>query len=203
MQFHDFIERRLVKGPAHQPAFLAKTPKIGLPEILDPDQTLFGVVKINPGRANLVLGEKLRDSDVVPVLFPLEAILHQDDRLLRRTADPVKFPIGAALLDRRDFDARFVQPGEMQARLAEQTGGPGGFRGRRHYGGLLPFDGSGQYNYEGESAKRFLRPAKELCFPGSPPPRRGNQRLPHRTRKGERWGPPPRPPRSPPATPAD
>src|ERR1700682_2369232 len=77
MQLNDFFERGLVEGATHEPAFTAITPKIVLSEIFDPDQAFHGIVKINPGRTNAVLGEKLRDPDVVPVLFALEAVLHQ------------------------------------------------------------------------------------------------------------------------------
>src|SRR5205823_11625387 len=38
MQFDDFIEGRLVEGPAYEPAFVAVTPKIVFSEIVDPDQ---------------------------------------------------------------------------------------------------------------------------------------------------------------------
>src|SRR5437868_10760571 len=63
-----------------------------------------------------MFGQKLRDLDVMPVLFPLEAVLNQDDRLIGRTTDPVKFPIRAALFDRSDLhlvhiETRKVYPG--------------------------------------------------------------------------------------------
>ena len=45
-------------------------------------------MEINLRRANPVLGQKLRDPDVIPVLFAFEAVLHQDDRLLGRTSEP-------------------------------------------------------------------------------------------------------------------
>src|SRR5437588_7012395 len=132
MQLHDFIEGRLVEGPAHEPAFLAVTPKIVFTEIFDPDQAFRGIMKINSGRANAVLGQELRDLNVVPVLFALEAVLNENDRLIRRAADTVKFPVRAAFLDRRDFDLRFLEAWKMNPRLPEQLIGPGRSRCRCH-----------------------------------------------------------------------
>ena len=132
MQFYDFIEGRLVEGPAHEPAFLAVTPKIVFSEIFDPDQAFRGIVKINSGRANAVLGQELCDLDVMPVLFALEAVLNENDRLLRRAADAIEFPVRAAFLDRRDLDLRFLEAREMNPRLPEQLIGPGRSRCRCH-----------------------------------------------------------------------
>src|SRR2546421_1562566 len=132
MQLYDFIEGRLVEGPAHKPAFLAVTPKIVFSEIFDPDQALRGIVKINSGRANAVLGQELRDLDVMPVLFALEAVLNENDRLFRCAPDAVEFPIRTAFLERRDLDLRFLEAREMNPRLPEQLIGPGRSRCRCH-----------------------------------------------------------------------
>ena len=77
-------------------------------------------MKINLRGANFVRRQKLRDLDVMPVLFPLQIVLNQNDRLLRRTTDPVKFSVGAALLDRSDPDLRFFEPRKMNAGLPEK-----------------------------------------------------------------------------------
>jgi hypothetical protein len=79
-----------------------------------------------------VLGEELRDLDVVPVLFAFEVVLHQDDRLVRRAANPVEFPVRSPLLDRGDFDLRFLEPGKMDPGLPEEQFGLGGSRCRCH-----------------------------------------------------------------------
>jgi hypothetical protein len=42
---------------------------------------------------NAVGLEKLRDLDIVTVLFPLEIVLYQNERLLGRATDPVEFSV--------------------------------------------------------------------------------------------------------------
>src|SRR5436190_18835554 len=49
---------------------------------------------------NAVPLQKLRDLDVVAVLFALEIVFYQDKRLLGRATDAIKFPVGAAFFDR-------------------------------------------------------------------------------------------------------
>src|SRR2546421_13095607 len=57
MELHDLPERRFVKGAAHDPAFAALTPEIGLAQVFDPDQAFRRIVKINFRRPNFVRGE--------------------------------------------------------------------------------------------------------------------------------------------------
>ena len=111
---------------------MAVTPKVGRAEIFDPDQAFRGVVKINLRSANFVRGQELGDLDVMPVLFPLEIVFNQNDRLIRRTADAIKFPVRTAFLDRRDFDLGFFESREMNSRLPEQQVGLRGSRCRCH-----------------------------------------------------------------------
>src|ERR1043166_5887658 len=120
MQFGDLIQRRLVEGAAHQPAFASVTEKVALAQIFNPDQSLVRIVIINFWRANSVGGEKLRDLDVVPVFFTLQIVFHEDERLFRRAIHSIKFSVGAAFLDWRDFYLIVIEPREMHSRLAKQ-----------------------------------------------------------------------------------
>ena len=64
--------------------------------------------------------KKLCDLDVVTVLFPLEIVLHQDERLLRRAANAVKFPVRTALLDRPNLYFIDIKSRKVPSRLAEK-----------------------------------------------------------------------------------
>src|SRR5205823_14243896 len=64
---------------------------------------------------NAVRLQKLRDLDVVAVLFALEIVFYQDKRLLGRATAAIKFPVGAAFFDRSnhyfiDIESRKVSP---------------------------------------------------------------------------------------------
>src|SRR5947208_15501362 len=100
MELGRFIEGRLIKGAAHQPRLVAVAEEIALAQVLDPDQSLFRIVKVNLWRANVILLEELRDLDVMPVLFAIEGVLNEDERLLGRTAHALKLAIRAAFFDR-------------------------------------------------------------------------------------------------------
>src|SRR6266480_5831110 len=154
------------------------TPEIGLAQVFDPDQAFRWIVKINFRRANFVRGQEFRDLDVMAVLFPLEIVLNQNDRLLRRTTDPIKLPVRSAFLDRRDLDVHFFETREMDPRLAEKK-----FRCRCHGGRLRLYVGSGQYSCGGEIGKRFVRPATELCSLKSCPLRPGSRLRPSKSRR--------------------
>src|SRR5437016_2706528 len=75
---------------------------------------------IDPRSMNAVRLEKLRDLDVVPVLFALEIIFYQDERLFRGTTDAVKFPVRSALFDRQNFYFIDIESRKVPPRLAEK-----------------------------------------------------------------------------------
>src|SRR2546423_11113150 len=54
------------------------------------------------------------------VLFTLQIIFNQDERLFGRASDPVKFPIGAAFLDRRNVYLINVELWKVAPGLAKQ-----------------------------------------------------------------------------------
>src|ERR1700738_4962331 len=120
MEPGDFIERRFVERAPDRPAFVAMTKKVFLAQVFDPDQTLSRIVKINLRRAKAVGFEKLRDLDVMPVLFALEIIFYQDERLVRRRADAIKLPVRSAFLDRGDIDVIDIELRNARSRLAKQ-----------------------------------------------------------------------------------
>ena len=120
MEPGDFIERRLVKRAPHRPAFVAMSEKILLAEVLDPNQTLLRIVKIDLRRANAVRFEKLRDLDVMPVLFALEIIFYQNERLVGRRAHTIKFSVRSAFLNRRDVYVIDIEPRKARPRLVKQ-----------------------------------------------------------------------------------
>src|SRR5215831_6255968 len=93
MQDRNLIKSRLVERAAYKPAFSAVTIEIALAKIFQPDQTLDCVVKINLRNANSVLAQKIRDGHVMPVFFPLQIVLHQNERLLRGAANAIEFAV--------------------------------------------------------------------------------------------------------------
>jgi len=95
-----------------------------LAKVFDPDQSLGWIVKINPGSANPVGFQKLRDFDVVTILFPVEIVFDQNECLVRRAMNPVKAAIGSALFDRRDFDFIDIEARKVHPRLANKEIGP-------------------------------------------------------------------------------
>src|SRR3984893_1366510 len=94
--------------------------EIFLAEVLDPDQTFLGIVKIDFRRANAVRFEKLRDLDVMPVFLTLEIIFYQDERLIRRRAHAVKFSVRPTFLNRRDVYVVDIEMRNACPRLAKQ-----------------------------------------------------------------------------------
>src|SRR5437762_13450171 len=69
---------------------------------------------------NVVGLEKLRDLDVVTVLFAFEIVFHQNERLFGRAANPVKFPVRTTLLDRRNFYFIDIESRKVSSRLAKK-----------------------------------------------------------------------------------
>ena len=62
-------------------------------EVLQPDQTFVRIMIINSRGANFVRFQELRDLDVVTILFALEIVFHQNQRLLRRATNPIEFSV--------------------------------------------------------------------------------------------------------------
>src|SRR5436190_3515641 len=93
MKRRDLIERRFVERTTDEPAFVAMTVEIALAQIFDPDETFRWIVKINLRHPNAVRVEKVRDLHVMPVFFALQIVFHQDERLIWRATDPVKFAV--------------------------------------------------------------------------------------------------------------
>src|SRR5438045_2888353 len=120
MQLQDFIERRFIECAAHQPRLVAIAEEVALTEVFDPDQSFIRIMIINSRRANAVLGEKLGDLDIVPVFFTLQIIFNENERLLGRTADPIKTSIRAAFFDRSDLYLIEIDTWEMQAGAMKQ-----------------------------------------------------------------------------------
>jgi len=77
-------------------------------------------MKINFWHPNSMGIEKLRDLDVMPVFFALKIVFHENESLLRRALDSIKFPVRSTLIDRRDLYLIDVQTREMHARLAKK-----------------------------------------------------------------------------------
>jgi hypothetical protein len=69
-----------------------------------------------------MLREELRDVDVMAVLFALEIVLNENQRLIRARSDAIKTPVRAAFLDRRDLDLsppRSAENGDASAAGAD------------------------------------------------------------------------------------
>ena len=77
-------------------------------------------MKINFWRADSVGAEELGDLDVLPVLFPLEVVLYQNQGLIRRSANAIKLPIGSAFSNGSDLYRRLIEPRQMESGLPEQ-----------------------------------------------------------------------------------
>src|SRR5262245_36443856 len=80
MELAHFVEGRIVKSAANEPRFIAIAEKVALAQILDPDQTFLSIMIINPRRVNAVRLQKLRDLDVMTVIFALEIIFNENER---------------------------------------------------------------------------------------------------------------------------
>src|SRR5207244_6426034 len=93
MERGTLIERRFVKRAAHQPALPAIAEKVALAQVLNPDQTFCRVVKINFRHSNSACMKKSGDLDVVLIFFPLQIVLNQNYRLIRRATDSIKFSV--------------------------------------------------------------------------------------------------------------
>src|SRR5881394_4610111 len=148
MKRRDLIERRLVERAANEPAFVAITVKIALAQIFNPDQTFRWVMKINLRHPNALLVKKVRDLHVMPIFFAFQIVFHQDERLIRRTTDPIKFAIRSAPVNRRDLYFRDIETRKMHpCSPNEQIGSH--IRCRYCDGRRWPFGWRGQYNSEG------------------------------------------------------
>ena len=82
VQSRDLIERRFVERATHEPALMAVTVDVALAQVFEPDQSFVRIVKINLWHANSVRTEKIRDGHVVPVLFSLQIVFDENQRLL-------------------------------------------------------------------------------------------------------------------------
>ena len=78
VKLHNLVERRFVERAADKPALVSITIKVALTQIFDPDQAFRRVVKINLWHADSLPVEKLRDLDVMPVLFALQIVFNED-----------------------------------------------------------------------------------------------------------------------------
>src|SRR5204862_6065706 len=72
---------------------------------------------------NAVRLQKLRDLDVVAVLFALEIVFYQDKRLLGRATDAIKFPVGPAFFDRSNLYFIDIESRKVPPRLPEKEVG--------------------------------------------------------------------------------
>ena len=64
--------------------------------------------------------EKLRDLDVMPVFFALQIVFNEDQRLIRRTMDSIKFAVRASFFNWPDFYVIDIQTRKMHPRSAEK-----------------------------------------------------------------------------------
>ena len=85
------------------------TVEILLTQIFDPDEAFRFIVKINFRDPDSVDVEKFRDLDVMAVFVALQIVLNQDERLIRRATNPIKFSIGPAFFDRVNFYIGCIQ----------------------------------------------------------------------------------------------
>src|SRR5436190_22484530 len=116
MKGRDLIERRFVKRTTDEPAFVTITVEIAFAQIFDPDKTFRWIVKINLRHPNVVGIEEVRDLDIMPIFFARQIVFHQDERLVRRAMNPIKFAIRSAPVNRgdlyfRDIETRKMHPG--------------------------------------------------------------------------------------------
>ena len=129
---------------------------------------------INLRCADAVLGKELRNLDVMPVLLALEVVFHQDQRLLRRAANPIKSPVRAAFLDRQDLYILEINARKVQTRAAQKKIGGHSVRCRGRDERRRLFGGCGQYSFGADFVKQFVHPATKLCRAKSHPLRRCN-----------------------------
>src|SRR5437868_7305139 len=120
MQLHYLVEGRFVKCAPHDPSLVAIAEQIALAEIFNPNQAFRRIMKINLRRSNFVRLQKLRDFDVVAILFPLEVIFDQDKCLFSGTSDSIELSIRAAFFNWRDLHVIDCEPREMHPSLAKQ-----------------------------------------------------------------------------------
>src|SRR6266550_2986773 len=69
---------------------------------------------------NAVRLQKLRDLDVVAVLFALKIVFYQDKRLLGRATDAIKFPVGPAFFDRSNLYFIDIESRKVSLRLPKK-----------------------------------------------------------------------------------
>ena len=120
VELRDFLEGRLVKDTPHQPTLVPVTPKIAFAEVFDPDEALCRIVEIDLGHADTLRGEEFRDLDVALILGLCSRVFNQNDRLLARELNAIKFAVGSTFLDRIDLDCRFLEARETDAGLLEK-----------------------------------------------------------------------------------
>src|SRR5436190_9137958 len=123
MECRDLIERRFVKRTADQPAFMTITVEIAFAQIFDPDETFRWIVKINLRHPNVVGIEEVRDLDIMPVFFARQIVFHQDERLVRRAMNPIKFAIRSAPVNRGDLYFRDIETRKMHPCSSNEQGG--------------------------------------------------------------------------------
>src|SRR3954454_12910216 len=123
VQRRDLVEGRFVEGSAHQPGFVAVTAEVALAKIFQPDQTFSSVVKINFRHTNSMFAEEICDRHVMTIFFPLQIVFYQNERLLRRTTDPIKFAIRSAFLNWCDFYLADIQQRKMLPRASNKQVG--------------------------------------------------------------------------------
>src|SRR2546423_11991734 len=123
MKLPYFVQRRIVKCAPNEPGFVTVAEKIPLAQVFDPDQAFVGVMVVNARRADIVFLQKLRDLDVMTVLFPLEIIFYQDQRLVGGTTDTIKSSVRSSLFDRRNIYLIDIEARKMPARLVEKRFG--------------------------------------------------------------------------------
>src|SRR5258708_40071731 len=74
-------------------------PKILIPKILQPDRTLFFIVKIDQGSVYSDPTQKVGDSNKSSVLPSIDPVLNQDERSVRSESDAIIFSIRASLFN--------------------------------------------------------------------------------------------------------
>src|SRR6201984_98183 len=101
-------------------------PKILIPKILQPDRTLFLVVKVDQRGGYIEPALEVRDRDEPSILPSINPILDQDKRYISPESDPIVLSIGASFLDRMNIESpilvvRESLPGFENQRLQAQA----------------------------------------------------------------------------------
>ncbi len=93
-------------------------------QVLDPDEAFRFIVKINFGDPDSMELEKFRDFYVMPIFVALQIVLNQDERLIRRATNPIKFSVGPAFFDWANFYIGYIQQRKMHPCAPEKKVGP-------------------------------------------------------------------------------